>query len=58
MFEALCDDIQFRRSMAVATLVWGFGLLAACALNCALVFMLTIKHYNLIGGADQLRGDQ
>ncbi len=36
--------------MIVATLVWGFGLLAACALNCALVFMLTIKHYLLIGG--------
>ena len=49
-FEALRDDTQFRRSMTVATLVWGFGLLAACALNCALVFMLTIKHYLLIGG--------
>jgi hypothetical protein len=49
-FEALRDDTQFRRSMIVATLVWGFGLLAACALNCALVFMLTIKHYLLIGG--------
>jgi hypothetical protein len=49
-FEALRDDIQFRRSMTVATLVWGFGLSAACALNCALVFMLTIKHYLLIGG--------
>jgi hypothetical protein len=43
-FEALRDDTQFRRSMTVATLVWGFGLLAACALNCALVFVLTIKH--------------
>jgi hypothetical protein len=49
-FEALRDDTQFRRSMLVATVVWGFGLLAACALNCALVFMLTIKHYLLIGG--------
>jgi hypothetical protein len=49
-FEALRDDTQFRRSMIVATLVWGFGLLATCALNCALVFMLTIKHYLLIGG--------
>jgi hypothetical protein len=45
-FEALRDDAQFRGSMTVATLVWGFGLLAACAL----VFMLTIKHYLLIGG--------
>lgn len=49
-FEALRDDTQFRRSMTVATLVWGFGLMAACALNCALVFMLTIKHYLLVGG--------
>jgi hypothetical protein len=49
-FEGLRDDTQFRRSMTVATLVWGFGLLAVCALNCALVFMLTIKHYLLIGG--------
>jgi hypothetical protein len=49
-FESLRDDTQFRRFMTVATLVWGFGLLAACALNCALVFMLTIKHYLLIGG--------
>jgi hypothetical protein len=24
--------------------------LGSCALNCALVFMLTIKHYLLIGG--------
>ena len=45
-FEALRDDTQFRRSMTVATLVWGFGLLAACALNCALVFI----HYLLISG--------
>jgi hypothetical protein len=50
VFESLRDDTQFRRSMTVATLVWGFGLLAACGLNCALVFMLTIKHYLLIGG--------
>ncbi len=50
VFESLRDDAQFRRSMTVATLVWGFGLLAASALNCALVFMLTIKHYLLIGG--------
>ena len=49
-FEALRDDTQFRRSMTVATLSWGFGLLAARALNCALVFMLTIKQYLLVGG--------
>ena len=49
-FEALRDDIRFRRSMTVATLVWGFGLLAACAVNCVLVFMLSIKHFLLISG--------
>ncbi len=49
-FDALRDDVRFRRSMIVATLVWGFGLLAACALNCVLVFMLSIKHFLLIGG--------
>ena len=31
VFEALRDDFQFRRSMTVATLVWGFGLMAGCA---------------------------
>jgi len=48
--EALRADIQFRRSMTVATLVWGFGLLAACALNCTLVFVVSIEQFLLIGG--------
>jgi hypothetical protein len=47
-FEALRDDPRFRRDMMVATLVWGLGLLAACALNCVLVFMISIKQYLLI----------
>jgi len=49
-FEALRGDVQFRRAMAVATLCWGFGLLGACALNCALVFMVSIRLFLLIGG--------
>jgi hypothetical protein len=49
-FEGLRDDVRFHRSMTVATLAWGFGLLAACALNCALVFMVSIKHFLLIHG--------
>ncbi|MGC9958556.1 VC0807 family protein, partial [Roseiarcus sp.] len=48
--EALRGDVPFRRSMMVATLVWGFGLLAACALNCALVFIVSIQHFLLIHG--------
>jgi len=47
-FEALRDDGLFRRAMAAATLAWGFGLVAACALNCALVFILSIKLFLLI----------
>jgi hypothetical protein len=47
-FEALRNDGLFRRAMTAATLVWGFGLLAACAVNCALVFMLTIKTFLLV----------
>ena len=48
--EALRGDVQFRRSMTVATLVWGFGLLAGCALNCALVFVVSIQRFLLIHG--------
>ena len=47
-FEALRDDVHFRRAMMVATLVWGFGLLALCALNCVLVFIVSINHYLLM----------
>jgi hypothetical protein len=47
-FEALRGDGRFRRDMTAATLVWGFGLLAVCALNCALVFVAPIKLFLLI----------
>jgi hypothetical protein len=47
-FEALRDDVRFRRAMMVATLVWGAGLLALCALNCVLVFTVSIKQYLLM----------
>ncbi len=49
-FEALRDDVRFRGAMMAATLVWGLGLLAACALNCALVFLVSIKLFMLISG--------
>jgi hypothetical protein len=48
--EALRDDPIFRRAMVVATLVWGTGLLATCAVNCTLVFMLSIKSFMLVSG--------
>lgn len=47
-FEALRDNIHFRRVMTLMTLVWGFGLLAQTALACLLVFTLTIHDYLLV----------
>jgi hypothetical protein len=48
--EALRDDPIFRRTMVVATLVWGTGLLSVCAINCTLVFVLSIKQFMLVSG--------
>jgi hypothetical protein len=48
--EALGADARFRRMMMTATLVWGFGLVAICALCCALVYALSIKTYLLASG--------
>ena len=50
MVDALQDDAGFRRAMMTATLVWGFGLAASCALHCTLVFILSIKQFLLISG--------
>jgi hypothetical protein len=47
--ESLKDNVSFRRTMMTMTLVWGFGLLAATAVACALVFALPIATYLLIG---------
>lgn len=49
-FEGLSGNGAFRRAMTLATVVWGAGLVAACAVNCALVFALPIKTYLLVGG--------
>lgn len=46
--ETLGGDARFRRTMLLATLVWGFGLVAICGLCCALVFTLSIKQYLLV----------
>ena len=47
-FEALRDNVYFKRSMTVMTLVWGVGLVAECALGVALVFALSIRAYLLV----------
>jgi hypothetical protein len=48
-FEALQANAQFRQSMTVMTLVWGFGLLAECAMACALVLTLPVATYLVVG---------
>jgi hypothetical protein len=48
--EALRENRRFRRALTLATIAWAAGLLAASALNCALVFVLTIKQFMLISG--------
>jgi hypothetical protein len=47
-FEALRDNIYFRRTMTLMTLVWGFGLIAQTALASALVFTMSIRDYLLV----------
>jgi hypothetical protein len=47
-FEALRDNVHFRRTMTVMTLVWGVGLVTLCAAHCLLVFAVSIKLYLLI----------
>ena len=42
------DSAGFRRSMTFITLVWGFGLLAATAVACVLVFTLSIRAYLVV----------
>ncbi len=44
----LKDNVTLRRTMTFMTLVWGFGLLAATAVACALVFTLSIQNYLLV----------
>jgi hypothetical protein len=48
-FEALSENVYFRRSMSVMTLVWGFGLVAEAALSAVLVFRLSVHNYLLVG---------
>jgi len=48
-FEALRDNVFFRRAMTIMTLVWGFGLVGEAALAVALVFALSVQQYLLVG---------
>jgi hypothetical protein len=44
-FESMRDNVYFRRTMAMMTVVWGVGLLADAAAGVALVFTLSIHDY-------------
>jgi hypothetical protein len=48
--EALGYDPGFRATMMTATLVWGVGMVSLCAASCALVFVVSVKTWMLIGG--------
>lgn len=47
-FEALRDNVHFRRVMMRMTLVWGFGLLIDAAVSAGLVLTLSIHNYLII----------
>jgi hypothetical protein len=46
--KGLRDKPQFRRTMMLMTLVWGFGLILQTTLACVLVFHMSIAQYLLI----------
>ena len=48
-FEALRDNVYFRRTMTLMTLVWGFGLLTEAGVATLLVFSLSVHDYLLFG---------
>jgi hypothetical protein len=48
-FEALKDNVHFRRTMMTLTVVWGSALVAEAALATALVFSFTVSQYLLVG---------
>lgn len=47
-FESLRDNPNFRRSMTLMTLVWGFGLVGQAGVAAALVFALSIHDFLLL----------
>lgn len=46
--KSLRDKPQFRRTMMVMTLVWGFGLIFQTLVACVLVFEMSIARYLLV----------
>jgi hypothetical protein len=48
-FEGLQVHAGFRRTMNVMTLVWGLGLLGEFGVSAALIFVLSIRQYLLVG---------
>ena len=48
-FDARRDAPAFRRSMMTMTLVWGIGLTAEAALAAALVFVVPVRTYLILG---------
>ena len=48
-FEAMRDNVHFRRVMTIMTLVWGFGLVGEASLAVVLVFTLSVHDYLIAG---------
>jgi hypothetical protein len=48
-FEGLRDNVGFRRSMTVMTLVWGFGLVGEAAVSGVLVYTVSVREYLIVG---------
>jgi len=48
--DAISRNPDYRRALTWMTLVWAFGLIATSAVNCALVFLLSIKQFMLVSG--------
>lgn len=47
--EAMRDNVHFRRTMTIMTLVWGSGLVAEAAVACTLIFALSIPQFLVVG---------
>ena len=48
-FEAMRDNVHFRRAMTIMTLVWGFGLVGEATVSAVLVFNLSTHDYLIAG---------
>ena len=47
-FEAMRDNVHFKRSMMIMTVVWGVGLLAQTVAACVLVYSISIPEYLIV----------